>query len=173
MRRKWALAPVALLILTSAEIIVFVLVGRWIGFGWAVLLILALSAAGLVGLRREGTRAWRGLRAAVGRGQPPGERVTDGLVGLAGALLLAMPGFLSGTLGLLVLVPPMRRLTRNGVRRGVERRLSSAAAGDLFGPRLVKVRVGQPQRPHHGDPGSTPTPSGPAIEGEVVDPRQP
>ncbi|MET8468065.1 FxsA family protein, partial [Micromonospora zamorensis] len=99
--------------------------------------------------------------------------VTDGLVGLAGALLLAVPGLVSGLVGLLLLVPPVRRLARAGVRRATERRVSSMVAGDLFGPRTVRVRQGAPQ------PTAQPTPppeqpvvvdGGRAIEGEIVEP---
>ncbi|WP_174531066.1 FxsA family protein, partial [Micromonospora maritima] len=90
-------------------------------------------------------------------------------VGLLGALLLALPGLVSGAVGLLLLVPPLRRLAGGGVRRATERRVSSMVAGDLFGPRRVRVYQGQSQ------PTPTPTPQQPvtepgrAIEGEIVD----
>ncbi|MGW5673135.1 FxsA family protein, partial [Micromonospora sp. NPDC003776] len=133
MRRGLRFVPPALLLLALLELAVFVLVGRGIGFGSALLLMFAASLLGLVLLRREGMRAWRGFRAAVESRQPPGRQVTDGLVGLLGALLLALPGLVSGALGLLLLVPPLRRLARVGVQRAAERRVSSMVAGDLFG----------------------------------------
>ncbi|MET8838132.1 FxsA family protein [Micromonospora sp. NPDC004540] len=170
MRRGLKYVPPALLLLALLELTVFVLVGRGVGFGFAVLLVFAASLLGLVLLRREGMRAWRGFRAAAESGQPPGRQVTDGLVGLLGALLLALPGLVSGAVGLLLLVPPVRRLAGAGVRRATERRVSSMVAGDLFGPRRVRVRRGAPQ------PAPTPQPQpvtepGRAIEGEIVEPR--
>lgn len=165
--------PLALLLAVVLELAVFVGVGRALGFGVAVLLVFAASLLGLVLLRREGMRAWRGFRSAAAAGQPPGGQVTDGLVGLAGALLLAVPGLVSGLVGLLLLVPPVRRLARAGVRRATERRVSSMVAGDLFGPRTVRVRQGAPQSTAQ----STPQPEQPvvvdggrAIEGEIVEP---
>lgn len=165
--------PLALLLAVVLELAVFVGVGRALGFGVAVLLVFAASLLGLVLLRREGMRAWRGFRSAAAAGQPPGGQVTDGLVGLAGALLLAVPGLVSGLIGLLLLVPPVRRLARAGVRRATERRVSSMVAGDLFGPRTVRVRQGAPQP----TPQATPQPEQPvvvdggrAIEGEIVEP---
>ena len=163
----------ALLLAVVLELAVFVGVGRALGFGVAVLLVFAASLLGLVLLRREGMRAWRGFRAAAAAGQPPGGQVTDGLVGLAGALLLAVPGLVSGVVGLLLLVPPVRRLARAGVRRATERRVSSMVAGDLFGPAHGA-----------GAPGCAATDSnrprsrqqpvvvdgGRAIEGEIVEP---
>jgi UPF0716 protein FxsA len=141
-----------------AEIAVFVLVGNWIGYGWALLAVLAASFVGMMLLRREGMRAWRGFVAAANAGQPPGERVVDGIVGLGAGVLLTVPGFVTALAGLVLLVPPARSVARRGVQRWTERRVSSAVAGDLFGPRRVRVRRADPE------------PDG-AIEGEIVEPR--
>jgi UPF0716 protein FxsA len=171
MRRGLRFVPLALLLTVVLELAVFVVVGRAVGFGAAVLLVFAASLLGLVLLRREGMRAWRGFRAAARAGQPPGRQVTDGLVGLAGALLLAIPGLVSGLVGLLLMVPPVRRLARVGVQRTAERRVSSMVAGDLFGPRTVRVRQGAPRptpRPEPEQP--VVVDGGRAIEGEIVEP---
>ncbi|MCO1593637.1 FxsA family protein [Micromonospora sp. RHAY321] len=171
MRRGLRFVPLALLLAVVLELAVFVLVGRALGFGTAVLLVFAASLLGLVLLRREGMRAWRGFRSAAQAGQPPGRQVTDGLVGLGGALLLAVPGLVSGLVGLLLLVPPLRRLARAGVQRTTERRVSSMVAGDLFGPRTVRVRQGAPQPPPRPAPEQpVVVDGGRAIEGEIVEP---
>ncbi|MET9302022.1 FxsA family protein [Micromonospora aurantiaca] len=178
MRRGLKYVPPALLLFALLELTVFVLVGRAVGFGPAVLLVFGASLLGLVLLRREGMRAWRGFRAAAQAGRPPGAEVTDGLVGLLGALLLALPGLVSGVVGLLLLVPPLRRLAGGGVRRATERRVSSMVAGDLFGPRRVRVYRGAPQPAPEPAPAPSPGPApspqpvtdpGKAIEGEIVD----
>ncbi|MGC5051662.1 FxsA family protein [Micromonospora sp. DT48] len=175
MRRALRFVPLALLVSTAVEIAVFVAVGRAFGFGTAMLLVFAASLLGLVLLRREGVRAWRGFQQAAQAGRPPGRQVTDGLVGLLGALLLATPGLVSSVVGLLLLVPPVRGLIRGGVQRAAERRVSSMTAGDLFGPRRVRVYRGGPQQPPPSQPTTSPTPGtaveGEAIEGEIVEPR--
>ncbi|MFG3706519.1 FxsA family protein [Micromonospora sp. NPDC047670] len=167
MRRGLRYVPLGLLLAVLLELAVFVVVGRAIGFGSALLVVFAVSLLGLVLLRREGMRAWRGFRASAEAGQPPGRQVTDGLVGLLGALLLAVPGLVSGLVGLLLLVPPVRRLARGGVQRAAERRVSSMLAGDLFGPRRVRVRRGAP---HPTPEPPTVIDAGRAIEGEIVEP---
>ena len=172
MTRRLALLPIGLLLLASAEIAVFVAVVHAIGAGWAVLLLAATSILGLALLRREGVRGWRSFRAAAEAGRPPGRQVSDSLVGLFGALLLAVPGFLSAAVGLLLIVPPGRGLARRGVERATERQVSAAVAGDLFGPRRVRVRRGAPT-----DDGPAVTPDQPAshrgpaeiVDGEVVE----
>jgi UPF0716 protein FxsA len=167
MRRVLALLPIGLLLLAFAEIAIFVAVVHAIGAGWAVLLLAATSILGLALLRREGIRGWRSFRAAAESGRPPGKQVSDSLVGLLGALLLAVPGFLSAVAGLLLIVPPFRGLARRGVQRATERQVSAAVAGDLFGPRRVRVRRGAPA----DGPvvGGDPAPAGAARPAEIVD----
>src|SRR5690242_1546823 len=139
-RRGLALLPLALSALAVAEIAVFIVVLHAIGGGWALLLLAAVSLAGLALLRREGIRGWRAFRAAAEAGQPAGGQVSNSLVGLGGALLLALPGFVTAVAGLILLLPPGRTLARRGVERFTERRVGA----DLFGPRKVKVRSGDP-----------------------------
>jgi UPF0716 protein FxsA len=153
--------PLGALALFLAEVMVFLALGDLIGYALSILVVLLASMLGLVLVRREGLRAWRGFREATAAGAPPGRQVTDGLVGLAGALLLATPGLVSGTAGLLLLTPPVRGAARRGVQSRVERRMSPAEAGQAFGPRRVRVWHGEPE-PADGD----------VVEGEVVDPTR-
>lgn len=175
MRRGLRFVPLALLLTTAVEITVFVLLARWIGVAATVLLTFGVSLLGLVLLRREGIRAWRGFRDAVAAGRPPGDQVTDGLLGLLAGLLLAAPGLVTGAVGLLLVLPPVRSLVGRGVRAFTERRISGAAAGDLFGPRRVRVHRGQPaSQAEPAEPPATPgnAENVAAIEGEIIEPRR-
>jgi len=163
-----------MLLLAVAEIAVFIAVVHAIGAGWSLLLLTATSILGLVLLRREGIRGWRAFRTAAESGRPPGEQVSNSLVGLLGALLLAVPGLISAAAGLLLVTPPIRGLARRGVQRATERQVSSAVAGDLFGPRRVRVRRGDPtDEPRTPQPATGPITAAPhprdIVEGEVVE----
>jgi UPF0716 protein FxsA len=164
MRRVLALFPLGLLLLAFAEIATFVAVVHAIGAFWALVIVLGATIVGLALLRREGVKGWRAFQAAARSGRPPGAQVSNSLVGLLGALLLAVPGFLTGVAGLLLLTPGIRGLARLGVERATERRVSAALAGDLFGPRRVRVRRGDP-----ADEVPETTAPAPAIQGEVVE----
>jgi UPF0716 protein FxsA len=168
--RGLAVAPLALAITIVLEIAVFVLLGGWIGYVWAVLLVLALSGLGLALLRREGVRAWRRFRVAAEAGERPGTHVTDGLVGLLGALLLAVPGLITGAIGVVMLAPPGRQVVRSRLQRTAERRLSPTVVGEMFGPRRVRVRRAPRSAAPHDDAGGPPQPPGPVVEGEIVEP---
>lgn len=162
-RFRWA--PAATLLVGAAEIMAFVGLSQLIGVWLTLLLVVAVSLVGLVLLRREGLRAWRGFRQAAAGGAPPGPQVTDGVVGLGGALLLAAPGLLTGLAGAALLTPPVRALARSRVQVRAERRMSSAQAGEVFGPRRVRAQRAQPpaaDQPGDGDE---------VVEGEIVDER--
>jgi UPF0716 protein FxsA len=166
MRRGWALLPLGLLLLAVAEIAAFVAVVHAIGAGLALLIVVASSVLGFALLRREGVRGWRRFSEVAQSGRPPGAQVSNSLIGLLGALLLALPGFITAAAGLLLLAPPVRAVARRGVERATERRVPASVAGDLFGPRRVRVRRGAPVHTDEDVPVATP---GPAIEGEVVE----
>ena len=157
-RQRLGLIGIGLLVTAVIEITLLALVAQQIGVGLTILLVLAGVLMGAWLLQREGVRAWRALRRATADGRPVGPEVSDGLVGLLSALLLVVPGFVTDVLGLALLVPPVRRGARVVVRRTVERRFSSAVAGDLFGPRQVRVKVRR-RTPETDEP----------IEGEIVD----
>lgn len=154
-RLRWIAA--AALVLAVAEFLVLFGVVKLIGIPGALLTLVGLSLIGGALLRSEGVRAWRRMRAARGRG-PVGDEVLDGVAGLLAALLLLLPGYLTALTGLLMLLPPVRRVVRTWLRGATERRVPSQVAGDLFGPRQVRVRKTAPAAE-----------SDEVIEGEIVD----
>nr|WP_239082635.1 FxsA family protein [Actinoplanes teichomyceticus] len=166
-----AYLPFVFPLLAVAEISAFVAVAHLIGTGWAFLALAAVTLTGFSLLRREGIRGWRSFQQAAASGRPPGPEVTNSLVGLGGALLLALPGFVTGLAGVLLLLPPGRILARRGVEGFATRRLGGGVTGDLFGPRRVRVRVDDPTVVDSSVVGGDPTASrqpAAAIEGEIV-----
>jgi len=119
----------AFLLLPVVEIVVAILVARWIGAGPTVLLVLASSVAGLWLLRREGMgalRRWQLRRP----GTIAAREVGDTGLRLGAALLLVVPGLLTAVAGLLLLVPPIRTAVALVAGRRISRRIG--AAGHRF-----------------------------------------
>ncbi|MEV6343768.1 FxsA family protein [Actinoplanes sp. NPDC051851] len=169
-RTRLAYLPFVLPLLALAEFLTFVSVAHAIGFVWALLALIGCTVAGLSLLRSEGIRAFRSFQEAATAGRPPAVEVTNSLIGLGGALLLAVPGFLTALVGVVLLLPPGRFLARRMVERFTERRLGGAAASDLFGPRKVRVHRGAPMDEPVVVvvPDDMPRTTAAAIEGEIV-----
>jgi UPF0716 protein FxsA len=118
---------VVLLLGPVVELAVAIEIGRRIGTLPTVLALLALSAVGMLVLVGQGRGWMRALQQAAVTGMPPGTGADGARIATrAGAgILLALPGFVTGVLGLLLLVPPIGA----GVRRLAARRVAHAAGG--------------------------------------------
>lgn len=138
------------------ELVALVVVSGWIGFGWALLLLLSTSVLGLALLRFEGFRAWASLRQAVAEGKLDGDtdeataKMADTGVRMLAGVVLTLPGFVTDVFALALLVPP--------IRKSVGRRLSAAALRTFPGSSMPTNAGGKQPAPDE------PT----VIEGEVV-----
>jgi UPF0716 protein FxsA len=158
--------PLLLLILflalPIAELYVIIQVGQWIGLVPTLAILLLDGFVGAALARSQGRAAWARFNRALAEGRVPASETFDGaMIVLGGALLLA-PGFITDTVGFLLLAPPTRALLRGAVARMARRR--TTFAWTLSGA----PRGGGPPRP----PGA-PTSHGYDYEGsarEVTDP---
>ncbi|CAN5246961.1 MAG: FxsA family protein [Euzebyales bacterium] len=110
----------AFIVVPLVELWVILAVRDIIGLGQTIVLLLVVSVLGAALVRREGGRAWRRFREALSAGRMPAEEVVDGALLLGAGALLLTPGFVTDTVGLLLLLPPSRavvnRLLRSRVR---------------------------------------------------------
>ncbi|HSM45901.1 MAG TPA: FxsA family protein [Acidimicrobiia bacterium] len=104
-----------------AEMATFFWVESRIGLGWALGLALATAIVGSNLVRRAGLSVWARLRGKVNEGQLPGRELSDGAAILVAGAFLISPGFLTDTLGFLLLVPAVRE----AIHRSITRRFSS------------------------------------------------
>ncbi len=111
-----------------AEIAAFVAVGEQIGFGWAVLLLIGMSALGPFIIRRVGLGVLSRAQVRLNRGDLPTRELLDGVVVLAGGIIICMPGFISDALGLLLMIRPVRGLFILVAGRWLVRRVQTARA---------------------------------------------
>jgi UPF0716 protein FxsA len=110
-----------LLIAVAAEIAVIVAVGQAVGALVTILLLLAVSAAGVALLRRQGTRTLSSFTDALRNRRDPQPEMLDGmLIGVAAGLVL-FPGFISDIAALFLLFPPTRAVVRRRMQRRVPR----------------------------------------------------
>jgi UPF0716 protein FxsA len=99
--------------------------------GWPLTIAL-LAADSLLGswlLRSQGRAVWSRFNDAVRAGRVPHDEVIDGVLVIFGGAFLITPGFITDVIGLMLLLPPTRRIVRRLARRAIERRAIGAVAG--------------------------------------------
>ena len=102
-----------------AEVYVALQVANAIGALYTVLLLIASWPLGSWALRSQGRIVWRRLTAAVAEGRVPAREVLDGAIVLIGGALLIVPGFITDAVGLVLLAPGSRSLTRRVLARNL------------------------------------------------------
>lgn len=176
----------------ALEIFVFVEVVRAIGFGWALLLLVAGAALGAYVMRLAGAAGWQALRgqvevdqasgsatasgASVVQGRPDTAAAADAALLFLAGLLLFVPGFISDVAGLLLLLPPVRALVRGATAAWFLRRFTA-----VDGPGGVRMWVrdggrvvpGQVVRDEGGAGGTGPGSPGPGQPPMPLPPSSP
>lgn len=100
------------------ELGVVIAVAGWIGIVPTIAALIAMSAIGVWLVKREGLGVVRRTREAMNRGEVPGGEMLDAAMLTIAGFLCFVPGFISGTIGLLLLIGPLRRpVGRRIVRR--------------------------------------------------------
>jgi UPF0716 protein FxsA len=120
------------------EIALLIKAGRAIGLWGVLALILVTGAAGVFVIRTAGLTALQKLFSEFESGGSPVRSMLDQGLKFTGGVLLLLPGLLGDCIGVLLLVPPLRRvLTRS--------------AGTLWATDTM-TETGRPPNPFGGDP---------------------
>lgn len=170
---------VALIMLSIAlpliEIGVLIKVGSWLGF-WPTLGIVVLTGVlGVAVLMEHGLTAAMRLQRAMLEGEAPLLTVVDSALVVLASILLITPGLVADVLGLVLLVPPLRRLAARGLGRWFLVSDVAGTAGPTEFPGTARpstdshsdasgTRPGNGHRRHRPDNGG----AGPVIEGEFT-----
>jgi len=102
--------PIVMLLLLwpLAEIAGFAWIGGTIGVGPTLAFVLLSGILGLALLREAGLATLLELRRRAEKGETPVPAALHGMGRILAGLLLAVPGFFSSALGVLLLLPPVR-----------------------------------------------------------------
>jgi UPF0716 protein FxsA len=136
MRIHLPLLILLLIIVPSADFVLLLAAGGYIG--WAETLMLAIFT-GIVGAslaKQQGLRVWHEIQQTLAQGQLPGAVLIDGaMILFAGAVLLT-PGFITDALGFLFLIPITRSAFRKIAMRyfhsRIQARKSSSGSGQSW-----------------------------------------
>jgi len=107
------------------ELIFVMLCGKMIGLLPTLLLILFTGILGVYMAKTKGLKAFEQLQKSIKNGQAPGDAIIDGVLTLIGAILLVLPGFVSDILGLLLMLPFVRKMAKPGIYYWLRKKMKS------------------------------------------------
>lgn len=96
------------LLVPLIEIYFLIRVGDVIGAGWTVFLVVFTAVLGVWLLRMQGLSTLYRVQASLERGELPATAMLEGMLLLVAGALLLTPGFVTDTIGFLLLIPPLR-----------------------------------------------------------------
>lgn len=114
---------VIFIVVPLVELYTLVQVARAIGAVPALVVLAVVSIAGAALVKRQGLAVLGRIRRELDGRRMPTEHLADGALLLGAGVLLTVPGFVTDAVGLVLLVPPVRRavaalLRRRWTRRG-------------------------------------------------------
>ena len=108
--------------------------GRSIGAGATVLVVIFTAILGTWLLRQQGLNTLARVRGATQQGQLPAIELIEGLILLVCAVMLLTPGFFTEALGFVALIPTVRRRMAGALMHGfVNRSEFKVDVGDVGG----------------------------------------
>jgi UPF0716 protein FxsA len=99
-------------ILPAIELALLIRIGSNIGVGNTLFIIIFTGVLGAYLARLQGFLVLQKIQNDLNRGVMPNDQLTDGLMILVGGVVLLTPGFITDTLGFLLLIPWSRTLIK-------------------------------------------------------------
>lgn len=137
-------------LLPALELYLLLQIGSVVGPASTVAVILLTGAVGAWMAKREGLSVLRKLQEEVQTGLPPGSRLTEAALVVAGGLLLVTPGVLTDLAGFAMIVPLTRPFLAKRLGAWLKTKFVTQSVGGGPGPsggRGIHVDLGGPGRP--------------------------
>ena len=110
------------------DLVVVILLGRYIGLWQTVALVIISGFAGAWLAKRQGMAVWRGIQRDMAEGRVPAQGLVDGAILLVAGGMLSAPGFITDVLGLALLIPAVRAPIKAWLRKKLEQMIARHSA---------------------------------------------
>ncbi|MEN9756647.1 MAG: hypothetical protein RL755_834 [Pseudomonadota bacterium] len=100
---------IAIVVMSFLELYVLIAVGSILGAFPTILLIIASAGLGSYLLREQGIATWQRFQETLARQEVPAYELMEGFLILIGGALLLTPGFITDAIGLVCLLPSLRK----------------------------------------------------------------
>jgi UPF0716 protein FxsA len=159
MIRNW---PLLFIVIPLIELYFIIAVGEQIGAFWTIILVLLTAVVGVNLLRFQGMSTLARAQKNMAQGQIPAMEMAEGIALAVAGVLLITPGFITDSIGLLLLIPASRQYI-------VRMMMAKATVKTNFHGGMGGFQQGQPQNQQdvYGKKPETDKPKvGRTIEGE-------
>ncbi|MDP2601564.1 MAG: FxsA family protein [Deltaproteobacteria bacterium] len=112
-------------IVPLVELFILIKIGGQIGGFNTILLVIMTAVLGALLARLQGLRTLQQIQLSLSQGQIPAEELIDGVLILAGGILLLTPGVLTDLFALVLLFPYTRTHFKRWLRRRFDRMVLS------------------------------------------------
>ncbi|WP_430784836.1 FxsA family protein [Virgibacillus flavescens] len=119
---RWLI--LALLIIPALEIGIFIWAGGIVGPWWVVFIIILTGIVGVMIAKKQGMETWNRARISMNDGQIPAEEIIDGICIFVGAVFLFTPGFITDTVGFMLVIPATRMPFKNLIQGFIRSKLN-------------------------------------------------
>lgn len=120
----WFRLLLAFTLVPVLELWLLLRIGAWLGAVPTLALVILTGVAGASLARREGIHAWAAVQAELAAGRLPGRKLLEAVLVLVAGIVLVTPGVITDTIGLLLLVRPLREALTRRLEERYRRRLN-------------------------------------------------
>lgn len=111
-------------IVPITEIALLMRVGRYIGIGYTIGIVILTGIVGAYLAKLEGLMTLRRIQEEMNHGKMPADRLFDGFLILCSGILLLTPGFITDLIGFMGLFPFTRNLFKQWLKRKIRYKIN-------------------------------------------------
>ena len=115
---------IAFFLILFIEIISFYYIGGAIGWIESIWWVLMSGILGVTMTRRQSISMLQKLVADVQKKQPPEQKITEGVLLLGGGICLITPGFVTDSIGMMLMVPLFRQAITPTLHRKIAKKIN-------------------------------------------------
>ncbi|MCA9399021.1 MAG: membrane protein FxsA [Candidatus Omnitrophica bacterium] len=115
-------------VLPALELALLIKIGGHIGVINTIFIIISTGVLGAYLARLQGFLTLNKIQASLNEGKMPSSELMDGLMILVGGIVLLTPGFITDTIGFLLLIPWTRALVKIWLQQRFENMIKNGQA---------------------------------------------
>ncbi len=110
-----------------SEMYILLAVAERTSIGTTILLCILTGLVGGALIRREGLLTLSRAQKELGRGKMPADEIIGGILLIIMGVLLCVPGFITDTLGFLIIIPGIRFAVAGAIKDALKRRIADGS----------------------------------------------